>query len=509
MTEIKLRFQRVLLNFISGITRSVVGIILGILATPIILRCFGEEQFGAFRVLLDLTAQLGILEFGLFSTLQVVFAKSIAHTNKWDVAGVSRLAHKKYFLVLLLQLISMTVIYFFSDRFIPVSSELESSIKISILIISINFLFCFSQIYKAFLDASQKGYIVSSLMMLQNIVFVFLSVIFAVRGFGIIGHSVALVISFSITFLILFLKTKKNLFKKSSQDIKSDIFASSIKEQRTPLFISHISGTLSLLVDNLIISFFLGAKTVTAFFLTQRLISIVGQQLQQIGNSTWPAMAELYFAKDQKHFNERLIVITQIIAFVSGVILAPLCFLNPPFVILWTGENTFAGNTLNILAIYNAGLWAITAFWQWCFAGTGLIKKALPMLVSQAVLNISISLLCTKYIGMIGPLLGTFIAFQFLTIPWQTYLIHKEFSAPILPLTKAWVLPFLIPVGGSIFLTQYIDYPVLESWSVFFLGSIALYLFCGTSFLFILLPKSTRTLIVDKLIDLLKKQSDA
>src|SRR5690606_3954185 len=151
----------------------------------------------------------------------------------------------------------------------------------------------------------------------------------------------------------------------------------------------------------------------------------------------------------------------------------------------WTGEQTFAGNFLNSVAIYNAGLFALVSFWQWCFAGTGLVRTIIPYMLCQAVVNISLSLLLTKFIGMEGPVLGTLIAFQVVTIPWQTYLMKRIFDVPYYDLTKAWFLPFVVPVGCSILLSKFIDYPVLESWSVFFLGSFALYLFCGITFLFV------------------------
>ncbi|NQZ20395.1 MAG: oligosaccharide flippase family protein [Bdellovibrionales bacterium] len=347
---------------------------------------------------------------------------------------------------------------------------------------------------------------ISTIMIIQNIIFVILSVLLAIFGYGIVGQAGAYVFSLGLSFGFLFLKTQKELSSMKPTNNEKKGFSLSLKEQRTPQFVANLCGRASLLLDNLIISAFLGARMVTAFYLTQRLINIVTQQLQQVGNSTWPAMSELYFTNDTDRFKERVIEVTQVIAFICGLALTPLCFLNESFVTLWTGANTFAGQTLTSIVIYNAGLIAIITFWQWCFAGTGLIRQILPCIITQAVVNVSCSLLFTKLFGLAGPVLGTLISFQLITLPWQAYLMNKIFEVPILPLMKAWIIPFALPVISGIVVTEFIQMPEIETWAVFMIGSITVYILCAVSFLFLLVPKTTRVRIVNRIHTLLESR---
>lgn len=210
---------------------------------------------------------------------------------------------------------------------------------------------------------------------------------------------------------------------------------------------------------------------VTAFYLTQRLLQIAMQQLQQLGNSTWPAMSELYHQNDHEKFVRRIIEVTEFISFSAGVLLSVLTFINPAFVVLWTGAATFAGLTLSNIVILNTGLIAINSFWLWCFAGVGMINKAIPILILQAVVNVIISWVGAIYFGYLGPAIGTFISFLFITQIGTTWLLHKEFSVPIARLTRAWLIPFFLPVCLCIAITYTVGPPQMQSWWTLILGA--------------------------------------
>ncbi|MEM7645762.1 MAG: hypothetical protein AAF203_02530 [Pseudomonadota bacterium] len=211
---------------------------------------------------------------------------------------------------------------------------------------------------------------------------------------------------------------------------------------------------------------------VTTFYLTQRLLQIAMQQLQQLGNSTWPAMSEIFYDENREGFSERIVDVTEFIAFASGALLSVLVIVNPKFVVLWTGAQTFAGLTLSHIVVINSGVIAISSFWIWCFTGTGGIALTLPMLACQAGTNLLISVLGTYYLGLVGPALGTLISFLFVTQPWTTYLLHREFQVPVLPLTRAWIVPLLLPVSLTILGSSYWGVPTMNTWPLLIFWSL-------------------------------------
>ncbi|MCB0377796.1 MAG: polysaccharide biosynthesis protein [Bdellovibrionales bacterium] len=492
-----MRQFRILLNVLTSLSRNFVGLILGVVATPIILQALGDEAFGAFRVLLDWVSQLGILEFGLFPSLQAVFAKSLSKSSQIHPASISRLAYKRYFQVLVFQGVGLGIIALFHKELIPVSPRMAHDLHMAMIIMGISLLFTFSQIYRAYLDANQRGYVISSTMMLQNIIFIFLSVILALTGYGIRGQALAFLLSIAISFVILFRKTKDELTGSTRSSSHTGAHLS-IKEQRTPQFIANLSGRASLLADNLIISALLGAKSVTAFYLTQRLLLLCMQQLQQLSNATWPAMSEIYFEKNKEKFRLHIIEVTEIIALCAGALLSVLAFLNPPFVVLWTGESTYAGLALSSIVVYNVGLISIITFWQWCFIGTGYIKTIIPAIVCQAIVNLGISLFGTHSLGLIGPAIGTLVSFQLITIPWQSHLMKKTFGVSLLKLSRAWIVPFALPTVASLSMVYQWGTPKVESWWQFCFYALVATPLVSVAFFYLLIGAHTRSLFIKR-----------
>jgi len=502
----KVRFYRIVLNFFASLSRNAVGLGLGLVATPFILKFLGQEQYGAFRVLMDWTAQLGLLEFGLYTALLPIFSQSLTPSSDYNPRTVFRQAFQKYVFVLIYQLLGFGVIFLFLDELIPVSPDLVKDLHIAGLVFGLSLLFSFSQIFRAYLDASQRGYLLSIAMTLQNITYIGLAAFLAYRGWEITGQALAYGFSLGVSLSLLIYLSLREVRKYEHQPGAQLYFQRSLKAQRAPHFWFNVFGRSSFLVDNLIISALLGAKQVTGFYLSQRLIQIAMQQLQQLGNSTWPAMSELYFKGELQKFRNRTLDVTEFIAFASGALLSVLVLVNPSFVRLWTGPDTFVSFTLVNLVILNAGLFALTSFWLWLFTGSGLISKTLPLLGTQALVNLGLSYFATLKMGIIGPALGTFVGLFCVAIPWTIYLIHKEFGVSILLLTRAWVLPFLIPTSLTIGAT-YITGPMhLLSWWSLIAASVVFSLVTLGTFPWLFVRRSTRTKTYLRVKELIQKK---
>jgi O-antigen/teichoic acid export membrane protein len=139
-----MRSNRAILNFITSFSRTIVATILSLATTPLILNSLGEERFGAYRLLLDWLSHLGILEFGLYSASLTILSKS-ATEGAESLRGTLKLIFKNYGYVFIAQVGFFIVFFFFVDRLIPVSLQLQNELRISALIMSVSLLFLVSQ----------------------------------------------------------------------------------------------------------------------------------------------------------------------------------------------------------------------------------------------------------------------------------------------------------------------------------------------------------------------------
>ncbi len=464
------RFFQVSLFFTSGLLRNAIGLGLGLLATPVLVRLLGEESYGAWLTLADWIGHLGLLEFGLASAILPIFAKSLLKQEGLSPRKVAREAIYKYGRVLFFQLLAAFILSFFILKLIPVGQNLQQDLIVAFVCMSLSTVFSLSNVFRAFLLASHQGYWVSLVMIAQNILAIAGALVAAYFHTGITGqavaHTLALGISFGLMVVISNLGVK-NLFRGKRRAVEFDDV---LKTQRMPHFIAQVCGRATFLIDRLIIAAFLGPAVVTSFYLTQRLINLAAQQIQQVGNSTWSAMSELYLKGKLDDFNSRLVIITEFIACFSSCGLCVLILFNESFVGLWVGEKHFLSQDITNLFILNSGLLGINTFWHWCFTGTGLINKLLPMLVAQGVLSVSASLLGTQYLGVYGPPLGTFIALFILTQPWTALLLQRNFQSSFYKLSKAWILPFLVPITMCMGVVKHFGAPHIQKWELLVLA---------------------------------------
>lgn len=500
-----MRSKNAILNFIASLFRNGIGLLLGVLATPIILHYLGEEQYAIFRILLDWFSHLSLLEFGLYGAILSFLAKIL--TEKKEKLGVVlQLILKKYTRILIIQLSCLMVFAVFFKYLVPVDPKYSQSAFIAFLVMSSGSVFIYSQIFKAYLEAAQKGYLVSYIMVAHNVMYIVLAVAFVYLSYGVVGQVVAYIISMLfMTLLYMYLcKDTIPLFFSKEMLVQEDL--NIFKKQRKNLFLNELFGRASFMSDNIIITFFLGAKVVTAFYLTQRLAQILQQQLQNVSNAAWPALGELYYKNQREVLASRIIQLTELTAALSGMSLGTLILMNKSFMYLWTGKETYAGDVTTYLACVNAGFFAIVSLWAWCLSAINRSDKVVPVFFTQTLVNVIGSFVFTYFIGMNGPLIGTCIGFGIVTLWWLGKIVAEIFSIKYKTLMLLWVVPFLFPISVAIGIHHFLKWNLAEGWIHFFTQYfIVSFVFMGSVYIF-LISRKTKDLFLEKVKDFLMRR---
>jgi len=177
------------------------------------------------------------------------------------------------------------------------------------------------------------------------------------------------------------------------------------------------------------------------FFVTQRLAALAQAQTQSIGNATWAALADLYAKGERQKFNARLIELTQLIAVMGLAFMVAITAYNPYFIKFWVGQDRFGGELVSLLAASNGFILGLLSLWGWCFSGTGNVAKLVVPAIVASGLNLVVSLVSTRLFGMIGPLLGSFVAFVTVSLWWLPLLLRQVFGTSLRQLFFAVAKP--------------------------------------------------------------------
>jgi len=458
------RTIKFILTLVSHEAYTIVMVVVGLFATPLILHWLRDERFGAFQVATDWMAYLFLFEFGLGGALMPLIALSEARRDEKSVHDLMVTGVRAYAKVALASVVAVVILALFATRLIPVQPKYASDLRYSFLIGGFGVLMTPLAPFRALLEGRQQGYWLSALLTAQSITITAGSLILAWAGRGITGQSIAVVAGaavFNAALLWLCRSEVPAIFIDALKGPAPETARVDIRKLNAPSFVMTLCGRVSLLTDNIVVSGLLSPALVTPFVLTQRLTSLAQRELQTIGNASWAALAELSAQGRKDDFSRRLLELTRVVAVVGLAALIPIVAFNRQFVSLWVGRGRYAGDLITALAAANALMQAIFSLWGWCVSGTGQIRRIIPMTIVQTALNLVLSIVFTLGFGLAGPLLGTTAAFLSVSVWYMPMLMSEMFGVPASSL--------VFSVGAPLALA--IPYAALTDWLVRLYGA--------------------------------------
>ncbi len=431
---------------------TIVMVVIGLFATPLILHWLHDERFGAFQVATDWMAYLSLLEFGLGGALMPLIALAQARREEKSVHDLMVTGVRAYAKVALASVVAVLVLALFATRLIPVQPKYASDLRYSFLIGAFGALMMPALPLRALVEARQQGYWLSAFLTAQSITITAGSLVLAWAGWGITGQSVAVVAGAAVlnAALLWLCRTEvPSIFLDAVRGPAAEAARRDVRALNAPTFAMSLCGRISLLTDNIVVSMLLSPALVTPFVLTQRLTSLAQRELQTIGNASWAALAELSAQGRKEVFGRRLLELTRLVSVVGLAALIPIVVFNRQFISLWVGRGRYAGDLITALAATNAMLLAIFSLWGWCIEGTGQVRRILPMTLAQTALNLVLSVTFTFAFGLAGPLLGTTAAFLAVSAWYMPRLMSEMFGVPASSLLSSVGAPLALAIPYS------------------------------------------------------------
>ncbi len=447
------RTKRSVVNFGSIVAFQLLTMSIGIVCTPLLLKWLGDDRYGAFRAASDLTNYLNLLELGLSGSLMSLLAHAVGVGDSHHIYLTLVTGIKAYLKITLSIILAGIGLGMFITHLVPVTDALVSDLQTGYWIGLLAILALPLSPFRLLADASQRSYFANIFLGLQSVVITSLSLLLAWVQWGISGQYLALILGTIVFQLIMCwdsIRRYPNLWSVWGDRTAQAPIEKQLWQLNKSTFILKLSGQLSLFTDNIIISYMLSPATVVPFFVTQRLTALVQSQIQGIGNSSWAAMAELYAQGKYEQFNTKTIELTRLVVIMGCALMTPIVAYNHYFIELWVGIDRFGGDGVTILAAWNGVLLGILSLWGWLFAGTGQQAKLVRLNVISTSINVILSIICTQYFGIVGPLLGTFLSFTTISL-WQLPLIMRSvFGISVRSLFMAIVQPLFVGIPYAI-----------------------------------------------------------
>jgi len=437
-------------NYVSMVLSTALSLGVGFVATPWLLRWLGEERFGGYRVAMDWYGYLAFFELGLGGALLPLLARALGRNESGKVRDLLAAGVRGYLGIASAMLLAGLGITAFITRVIRVSPQNAADLRWGCLIGLTSLLWLpLASPFRAVTEARQRAYWINLLLMAQSLIITATALLLAWLKWGIKGQFIALAVGgavFNATLIWKGTRQYPGVLGRAVRQTYDKSATAELWKLNTPTYVLNLCGRISLLTDNIVVAAILGPVMVVPLILTQKLPAMAQAALQGLGTASWAGLAELHARGEREIFERRVLELTSLTSTLAVASLLPIAAFNRPFVSLWVGPAHYGGQWMTLFAVLNIFLLSLFSLWGWVFSGTGEVRRVVRPLVLQTLFNLVASILLTKPLGPVGPLIGTFIGFTAVTAWYFPVQLHRTFGIAIPKLLQAVGRPVVLGV---------------------------------------------------------------
>ncbi|MFZ3172011.1 MAG: hypothetical protein WA118_08535 [Carboxydocellales bacterium] len=406
---------------------------MGFVVRTVFIATLGIEYLGVDGLFSNILTILSLTNLGFDTAIIYSLYKPLAENDQSSIIGLMKLYQKAYRIIgIVVLLLGLSLLPFLPS--LINGKTYISNLELIYLLFLANSVVSYFFVYKqSIIIADQKNHIISKIYSVFTVVSNLGQIILLILTkdyLAVLSSQIALKVlqnlylSNKVDKLYPFLNEKNNIML--SEENKRKFFRNLYS-----LMIYRISGVVINGTDNIVIAKFVGLIWVGVCSNYLLIINTLNSFLSHIFYSITASIGNLNVKEDQ----EKKYLIFRIVNFSSfwiyGFCAVCLWSLINPFISLWLGQQYVLNKVIVfaiILNFYTTGMQnAATTFRD----TTGLFKKAKHVPIIASVLNIVVSVILAKTIGIAGVFLGTVIS-RFCTYFWyDPYLIfnlvfHKQ-----------------------------------------------------------------------------------
>ena len=423
------------------------NVIAGLFYTPWIKNQIGIGQFGLYTLATSVIS-LFMFDFGLNSTVTRYVSLYHAENNEEKVFVFLGAVYKIYFIIDAIIFLALTVFYFFINQVYIKLSPYELTLFKGVYIISgfyalVNFPFI---TLGGILTAYEKFIQLKLADMVYRILVVALTVASLLNG----GKLYALVICNAVAGLVLiglkffFIKKTTNIkvvFQKNDKKLYKEILSFSVW-----VMLMALAQRMIFNITPTILGYFCGSTAIAVFGTVITLEGYTYLFATAINGMFMPRISRIYSNDDQN--TELLPLMLKVGRFqyaLNGLIVVGFAVIGKDFVTLWMGKE-FIDAYYGVLLVIIPGMFLNSLQ----IANTAMMvdKKVhlqAYIFLFTGILNVILSIILSKFFGIIGACVSIFIAYMVRAII-QNIVIKKHLMLDIKIFCKKCYLQLLPPI---------------------------------------------------------------
>lgn len=406
-----MRSVKSLKNVLFGWGMQLLIILLGFVCRTVFIQELGESYLGLSGLFANVLTMLSLAELGIGTAIIFSLYKPIAENNQQQIIALMRFYQKFYRAVGCFVLVIGTALAPLLPHLIKEMPDIPYLYVIYLMHVVNTGISYFYSYKTAFVNANQENFLVSLNhgVCYTVMVGIQIGVLLLTQNF-MVYFAVQMAATLAENVIISHIADRRYPFLRSKESYKIDPTIARQIKTNTLAMIGHNVGTIVMgSTDNLIISKFVGIVEVGLYSNYQMIINSVHTILNQAFSAITSSVGNLLVLGEDKQKEETFYMIFFVDFWLYGFCATALFCLSNPFIELWVGEQYLY--SVPIVAVLAAKFYC-TGIRQACntFKGAaGLYMQDVYKPYMEVVVNLVISLVLVKRIGILGVFLGTLI----------------------------------------------------------------------------------------------------
>ena len=421
-----LRKKNSIKNFLFGFGTQIIQTIFPFITRTIFIKTLGESYLGVSSLFTSILTVLSLAELGLGDILIYSLYKPIAEKNKERIASLLDFYKVVYQIIAGIVFIVGLLLVPILPLLINLPSDIPN-ITFYYIIYVLNSALSYLFVYKtSIIRADQKQYIINIYTAIFTVILNVVQIIVLLIANN---FTLYLVVQLCCTFTQNYLLSKK---VDSIYDLKIKHPKISYKEQKRIfsdtkyMLMYRLGGTFLNSTDSIYISTLIGTVTVGYYINYNSLISLL-ESFVRILNSSVTASVGNINAVESKEFQKKVFDVLILIFFwIATIGIIGYSTLADSIIILWLGE-AFRIDYFSILALGVRFYMPIILFPIWIYRNTtGLFKETKGILLYAGILNLILSYIFGKWLGLAGILIATSVSRLCTSFWYEPYILYKK-----------------------------------------------------------------------------------
>lgn len=423
-----MRIKKAIKNIATSIISQIVIIILGFVSRKVFIDNLGTEYLGINGLLTNILSMMVLIEGGIGISIVYNLYKPLAENNKEQIIALVNLYKKSYRVLALIILIISIFLYPFLNKIMKTDISAISIILVYSIFVIKNIVSYLNAYKWALINADQKGYILT----INNLIFQIVTTISKIIILVLTKNYLLFLLIELIIFIIQnFVNTKtiRRIYPYLNDKVNVSLDSktkNNINKNIRAMFLHNIGGYIVFSTDNILISSFINVSTVGLYSNYTMIIGQLSGLLSPVISGIGAGVGNLIATENEEKIYEIFKTTFFISFWIYSFATIFLYNLLEPFINWWIGEGYLLNKFVFLVVLLNFyinGMRSVIGTYK-SKAGLFVQDKYMPAL--EGVVNLVMSLILIKYLGLVGVFLGTTISTLIIPFWNQPRIVYKE-----------------------------------------------------------------------------------